>query len=143
MSDAASIVAAIRSRGSDARDLRDAAHEAHHALRCNLRGPWERERIHARLMAITEGSAMLLLQEEIDARAVEWVVCRDFGQEYDADHWAMIAAMESIKGGMAAPVDFWISSIARRRDTVLVRRYADRVIAIKPKRLPHRYPTAT
>lgn len=42
---------AIRAKGyephglDEPADLRDAAHEAHHALFCNLRSPWTRDRI--------------------------------------------------------------------------------------------------
>jgi hypothetical protein len=94
---AASLIEAIRSRGSDARDLRDAAHEAHHAIVAGVRGPWDREVIHRALMRKGKSFAQ---DDEVMARAVEQIVCADLGVDCgDVDTWAFLACMEALKGG--------------------------------------------
>jgi hypothetical protein len=98
---AAAVVAAVRRRGSDARNLRDAAHEACHALDVGLRGVWKRERIHTALCRkATEPSGYLdrseLVAAELRARAVEALVCRAFNVDYDIRHWATVCLVETV-----------------------------------------------
>ena len=114
-------VAGVRARGSDARDVRDAAHEAYHATVAHLKRPWERERIHQALLKmsrIKKWGIAGLVHEEIDARAVEQMVCVHYGVDYDAEHWAMMAAMESCKTfGTNMPLDWWTNQISSRIDS--------------------------
>lgn len=116
--DADRFLAGVRARGSDARDVRDAAHEAYHATRVRLRKPWERERIHQALLSlpfIKKWGVAGLVQEEIDARAVEQAVCVHYGIEYDAEHWAMMAAMEACKTfGVGMQLNWWTEQIEGR-----------------------------
>lgn len=112
------VVAAIQARGSDATDLRDAVHEAHHAVVTKLKRPWERERIHQALLRmprVRKWGLSMLVMEEIDARAVERLACERFGVPYDAERWAMAAAMETCKTfGVGMQLDWWTARIEER-----------------------------
>jgi hypothetical protein len=67
------LVEEIRRRGSDAVDLRDAAHEAHHALSAGVKGRWTRVNIAAAIKKKRRpGWASF---DEVLARAVEQIVC--------------------------------------------------------------------
>lgn len=108
----ADLVDAIRRRGCDARDLRDAAHEACHALDLGLSGSWGRERINAALLAKVKrpqqsldlevtlyGHAVDLgefVAAELRARAVESMVCRAFDVKYDVARWAGVSFAETL-----------------------------------------------
>ncbi len=53
---AAKIIEAVRARGNDPRDLRDAAHEAHHALEVKAKD-WDRDAGDApRIQDVSEGA---------------------------------------------------------------------------------------
>jgi hypothetical protein len=130
------IIAAVWDLGSDASDLRDAAHEAHHALRCKLTQPWTREAVHEALVGLCRGDGVLLLGEELDARAVEWTVCEAVGVSYDLEHWAFIAAMESLRVGVAHPLDMWKRGIVIRHGTKAIERAARAVVKLaRPDRV--------
>lgn len=126
---AESVVRAVQNLGSDARDLRDAAHEAHHALSCGLTNPWERERIHRAVMRRGRAEAAI---NEIEARAVERIVCAEFGIDCgNVEQWAAIACMEAIKSGIRYPSVAWFSD--RVRDYMKrpeMRSAADRIIRL-------------
>lgn len=92
----ARIVAAVRSRGSNASNLRDAAHEACHALDAKLRGRWERERLHSALERHC-GDHGTMIYYEMRARAVEALCCEQIEGNHDVQHWALICWMETIK----------------------------------------------
>lgn len=94
MTPAEKIIAAVRAKGSDARDLRDATHEACPALDAGVQGKWERERIHRKLVRTHRDK---LLRCEFRARGVEALMCDDFGVHYDLEKWAGITFMETIK----------------------------------------------
>lgn len=118
------VVAAVRARGSDASDLRDAIHEAHHAVRAGVRRPWRRERIHAKLlrlpMVLVVGPAALIV-EEATARAVERLACEQFGIPYDVSKWAMMASMETTETlGIGLDLDWWMSHIDKRMNVARV-----------------------
>lgn len=136
------LVTAIRSRGSNADDIRDAAHEATHAMQSRLRGPWGRERLHSALerkarreagprMFVTE-----MLRYELQARAVEMLVCAHYQVPYNPEEWAMWCAMETANtyhvgvGGIDRLVDaIGISSKQR-----MTRALFDAVMATKALR---------
>ena len=90
-------VAAVRERGSDATTVRDAAHEAHHALDAGLSDLWEREAIHEALCEKRSGAHLWLA--EIEARVIEQLVCEALGADPGGslDHWLCVSAMEAIK----------------------------------------------
>jgi len=122
------LIAAVQSRGNDADDARDAAHEASHALQVEAVA-WGREDIHNRLKRRTRS---FWLASEIQARAVEALVCKALGIEYDVDKWALISFMESIKGlGFAMPMDS-ADYIRRAMLTKDVRDTAAAILKLRP-----------
>ena len=131
----------IRAKGNDADldDLRDAAHEAYHALVAGARR-WDRESIHKALMRYTHGSPGSLVYEEVMARAVEQLVCKDLGVDcWPIDKTAHIAWMETTKTlGILVPTDFFNEKIPAAMQRLIARRGADLVIALGAKRLPRR-----
>ena len=142
------LIAAIRARGSDARDLRDAAHEAHHAILHVKRGPWTRAAIDKAVQTAYRKSFSysFKLCEEIDARAVEQVVCADLGVAcWTVKHAAMVMIMECIKIDRVAglELDQIVTSVRRRMVAPAIRKHADAVIAlasqpiVKPRRRKH------
>ena len=99
---AAAFLEVVRARGNDARDVRDAAHEACHALQAGLEHEpsWDREVVHRALVRATGGRS-LLVRAEILARAVEQLACRELGVDAgDVKHWAFLSGMEAIKFGL-------------------------------------------
>jgi hypothetical protein len=132
------VVLAIRSRGSDAHDLRDAAHEATHAMQSRIRGPWERERLHAALERVTlrgnsnAGFIRSMIRHELQARAVEMLACQQYGIPYEPEKWAMWCAMETVKtyridvGSIADLVDA-IRTVAKQSETLDL---LDRVLSV-------------
>ena len=136
------LVTAIRSRGSNADDVRDAAHEATHAMQSRLRGPWGRERLHAALEGKAKreaGSRMFvsqMLRYELQARAVEMLVCAHYNEPYDCEKWAMWCAMETANtyrvdvGGIDRLVDA-IGIVSKQCMTLAL---FDTVMAIRPLR---------
>lgn len=135
------LLAAIRARGCDAKDLRDGAHEAHHAIFVGLKKPWTRDNIHealikrarrGRVQALRLGVNELLVRYELEARAVEWIVCERAGVEYDLDKWSHIMWMETMKNmNILLPQGDEIADaikIAKQRP--LIERAARHVIAL-------------
>jgi hypothetical protein len=131
------LLAAIQAHGCDATDLRDAAHEAHHALFAKVKPPWERERIHQALMRRAKGrlaSGQLVIYE-LNARAVEWIVCERFDITYDLTKWADIMWWETAKSLRICLRDIgWVAKlITQRKATAEAIAYADAVIALAGK----------
>jgi hypothetical protein len=110
------LVEAIRRRGSNPRNLRDAAHEACHALEVGLRQPWQRERIHSALCEKVTGPGGHLdnasfVAAELRARAVETLVCQAFEVDYDIEGWAAISYVEALLAyGVRLPSVEWVCS---------------------------------
>lgn len=126
-----SLVKRVQHLGSDARDVRDAAHEACHALNaCVADGQWDRETIHQHVLEECP-SASEQVGAEIFARAVEWRVCDFFSVEYDLQHWAGIAFMETLKNmNLNTPIDFWPSAIDTLYDHIRTITMADRILSL-------------
>jgi hypothetical protein len=101
---AAEIVAAVRARGSDARDVRDAVHEAHHAITAGA-ARWDRDSIHNAVTARWPGRRGLSdrAANEIECRAAEWAACDAFGIAYEPESWVGIMCMEACKDGIVVP----------------------------------------
>lgn len=126
---AASVIAAIRVCGSDATDLRDAAHEAHHALSAGVVGKWDRERIHRAVVRLGRSGEV---RDELMARAVEQLVCAHFRVKIDpVSRWAFVSAMEAIKfrRPFLSPSEA-AGAIERLMDSVYGREAAQRVIEL-------------
>ena len=127
------IVAAVQARGSDANDLRDAAHEAVHGLLGNLTS-WERESLHRSLVERLGSShgRVGLLSEEITARAVEAIVCDRLGVAHDIEQFAGVTLWEALHNRVHIPVgDAEFAGFVRTRmDNAETRALADRVIAL-------------
>ena len=140
--DAKKLYDAIRAKGyaghevGDPEDLRDAAHEAHHALYCNLKGPWGRERIHQALVRRANKLRRLangeLVAYELDARAVEWNVCERFGIDYEVERWADITWLETVKNmRIQLPAVSWIvEQITARKARKRTLEFVDAVLAL-------------
>jgi hypothetical protein len=98
---AAKIIAWARSKGSDVMDLRDAAHEASHCLQVKPRR-WDRESIHSKVMRKGVRFAAI---SELEARAVERLVCAAHGVEHDWAGYEFTAFIEASKSGIWLPKD--------------------------------------
>lgn len=134
------IIAAIRDRGSDARDLRDAAHEAHHALFANVRKRWTRDNVHAGVLRaarhrVIAGRDAALVKLELDARAVEWALCDRYGLPYELDKWADIMWWETAKSMsiLLPDVDQVAQAIRLTRKRAIVETWADKIVALARK----------
>lgn len=89
----AALIAAVRARGSDVQDVRDAAHEAAHALPRNLRD-WSRRSVDRAMQRI---DLKRRLREETTVRAMEQVVCRELGAPCPSvEACALTTAMETL-----------------------------------------------
>ena len=125
---AESFLEAVRRRGSDARDVRDAAHEACHAIRWNVKKPWTRDNIHAKCPRRVSDK----LGEEITARAVEQLVCERLSAPCDTlEKRAFTCAMEQMKmERINVPgLDWLIEAIRMRTKSQGAAKTADQVIA--------------
>lgn len=110
--------------------LRDAAHEAHHALDAKVkRGRWDRETIHRAVMKMGKSRAVA---SEIMARAVEQIVCADLGVDCGTiENWAFISCIEAMKAGVSMPSSEWFASQVRAAmATPKARKAADAVLAL-------------
>jgi hypothetical protein len=116
-----SVIAAVRSCGNDPRDLRDAAHEACHAIEFGVkRGQWDRETINAtlerrahRTLEAFGGRPMTMGMAEVRARVVERLVCEHLGVAYEPKDWLMTSWMEAFKNSLINfPTDFFETRIA-------------------------------
>jgi hypothetical protein len=134
---AAQVITAIRARGSDASDLRDAAHEAHHALDAGVpAGKRGRESIHCAIARKRPGDAA---PSEVMARAVKQVVCADLGVRTEGvRHWAAISCLEAGKRGIPwLPMAMAIEAIEEAMKSEEARRAADRVLALAAQLIKH------
>ena len=122
------LVTIVQGRGSDAKDARDAAHEACHAIRWKVTKRWTRDNIHARRPRIkSDGVA-----EEIMARAVEQLVCASLGVDCGSvEKWAMVCWMEMLKNErISLPRGDWLAkAIIARMDTDGARKMRDDILA--------------
>lgn len=127
------IVAAVQAHGSDADDLRDAAHEAVHGLLGNLTS-WGRNDIGRALVRRlgTPFEQSEVLSEEITARAVEAIVCERLGVAHDIEQFAGVTLWEALHNRVHIPVgDAEFAGFVRTRmDNAETRALADRVIAL-------------
>lgn len=131
MTRAEMLVAAVRARGCDAEDVRDAAHEAYHALDMGVpHGKWDRETIHRAICRKRRRA----LETELMARAVEQIVCADLGVKlsHPLASWAFTTFMEAFKQGpVAFPLSFDIEGAIRKRmKTPEARAAANAVLAL-------------
>jgi len=127
------IVAAVRALGSDADDLRDAAHEAVHGLLGNLTS-WGRNNIGRALVRRlgTPCGRSEVLSEEITARAVEAIVCERMGVAHDIEHFAHITLWEALHNRVHIPVSEaeFAGFVRTRMDNAETRALADRIVAL-------------
>jgi hypothetical protein len=123
------VIAAVRSRGSNARDLRDAAHEAHHALEMGVPpGEWGRDKIGQAVMACSRSTA---LASEVMARAVEQLVCERLNEPYNRHEWMLLACLEAEKNGVSVPSVTWMDkAVATAIAQPSAQRAADAVLAL-------------
>jgi hypothetical protein len=90
------VVEAVRRLGNNARDLRDAAHEACHAIDGRVpHGKWKRDTIHQYLNKRKVLGVSGLVYYEVRARAVEKLVCEHFDVAYEVEEWVNVACLEA------------------------------------------------
>lgn len=132
MTTAAAFLAALSARGCRARDVRDGAHEAFHALTVRMPRGWEREAIHAELVAHLSPSALWV--HEMEARRVEQEVCRVLGEDPggDLEKWIGMSCMEAIRTRVPHCDPERAMAIAERIPDARVARAADRVLRLVP-----------
>lgn len=97
---AADVVMAVRDRGSNAEDIRDAVHEAYHGVTASAER-WDRQSVHdavARCIA-----PALRGRNELEARAAEWAACDRFGVDYAVGEWAALACLEAARDNVWFP----------------------------------------
>lgn len=124
------IVATAQRYGSDAKTVRDATHEACHALEANAER-WNRDTIHEALVHANSGERWRLLAAEVRARAVERRVCETLGVQYDAAKWLDIAALETMKTGIqGVPADFWSVAVTRAMTNEHVQDMVERILKL-------------
>jgi hypothetical protein len=120
---AAGVITWARRMGSDTDNVRDAAHEASHAIEFGC-ARWDRGIDKA---AFAPTNRRLLVSSEVDARAVERIVCEELGVPYVPHYWANICLLEQAGLGFyrAFPPtpEALVSAIEQRmeRDDVLGR----------------------
>lgn len=123
---AAQIIAAVRARGSEARDLRDAAHEASHALEWGAES-WDRESIHDS----RPSDLAAVLASEILARAVEGLVCEALNEPTDAvEARALVALLELSRLFGGVPFGSLVKAIRTRADAADAREMATQILAL-------------
>jgi len=150
---ASALLQAIRSRGSDAETIRDAAHEATHALQTNLHSPWNRDNIHEAVERLAKrhflgrhfGRMSALVRFELEARAVEMLTSQHFNEKYDIQHWATICWMETAKAFQTniGEIDDVIAAIKTNAEDRRTIALFKRVLAIKPKRGARQQPAVS
>lgn len=136
------IVAWARSMGSAADTVRDAAHEASHALEFGC-VRWDRRSVDEAAFAPRNRS--LLVTSEIDARAVERIVCEELGLTYEPLRWAEICLLEQAKLGLyrafpptaatlvaAAEVRMSLPHVLKRATVILMMACREEPVPAKP-----------
>lgn len=129
---ASALLVAIRRLGSDAQDLRDAAHEACHALQWNLRKKWTRTNVERANPYRRRSQFSFGLADEITARAVEQIVCVKLGEKcstLEASVLSMCMETASIDR-IQIPYDPMVKAVRERMKDPAVLKLADRVIAL-------------
>jgi hypothetical protein len=113
---ARALIAAVRARGNELPprwgttpredvDVRDAAHEAHHAFVADAR-TWERETIHRRLLAVLPDPASRWI-DELAARVVEREVVIALGLDPgDFEGWIFTSIREAVSARLPFASDF-------------------------------------
>lgn len=110
------LTAAVRAKGSDARSVRDAVHEACHAVQWGIKGRWSRTNIDRANPNKGRRKAAFGVRDEITARAVEALVMRKLDLEYDQDKWVLMMVMETLKlDGIALPGFDWVKEAITAR----------------------------
>lgn len=125
----------VQARGSDARDVRDAAHEACHALEWGVKKSWTRDNIHER----KPRDRVRGVRSELLARAVEQLVCAELGIDCGPiEKWAHVCWMEMLKNErIELPMGDWMEKgIRAAMGSLEARRMVARVLALRmPRKL--------
>lgn len=127
--------AAIAAGVDLSRDPRHIAHEVCHGIAWGVKRPWTNDRIHAAAMRKRPGDR---LQGEVEARAVERLVCARLGVSPDTARtpdlraWALVTLIESARNGLDVPmsVDDLADAIVRAMSAPKVLSLAERVLGI-------------
>lgn len=116
------VVRWVRRCGSDTNNVRDAAHEASHALEYRVRR-WGREAIHSKVIRSRPGDRA---RTEVEARAVERLVCAAVNVTHDWSHFNLLCAIEATRSGISFPSLDVLETLIQSamRSTVVVERTA-------------------
>jgi hypothetical protein len=144
---AADVIAAVRARGNDAKDLRDASHEACHAIEAGIATGWKRDAIHSALSAKVGDTRAGLWVAEMRARAVEQIVCERLGVDpgMALDDAVGLAIMESLHFGLPwAEHDVSVSLARRQMTDPTTLRIVEQILALpgQPMSAPAKRPAA-
>ena len=91
------LVAWAQAMGSDATDVRDAAHESFHAMQFGCKR-WDRATIDK--AAFAPRNRLFLVSSELGARAAERLVCEELGLGYEPLVWARTCLAEQAGLGL-------------------------------------------
>ena len=124
------LTAAIRKKGSDALTVRDAVHEACHAIQWGITGKWSRTNVDRNNPHKSRRQKAFGVLDEITARAVEALVMSKLGLEYDQDKWVSMMIMETLKiDRIALPSFDWVKdAIVERMGTRVAEALATNII---------------
>ncbi len=143
----AAIMEAVRARGATPRDLREAAHEACHALELGVRvGAWDWASIDLMIRLVPNDRAARFLRSsrrnmvvgpgmyEITARTVERLVCARLGVDAgDPADLARTAVVEAARHGVQfESVEWFLEAVEHESYTAHARGLADRVMLLAP-----------
>jgi hypothetical protein len=123
------VLAAVRARGSDARDVRDAAHEASHALQFRLPN-WNRTLIDLHMHRVRPAARV---RSEVIARAVEQLVCERVGFPYDPAEFISVALLEmamTFRDVEAPTTTVFTASVREALAMPTVRRLVDKIVGM-------------
>jgi hypothetical protein len=125
---ALAIVEWTRANGSDATNVRDAAHEASHALELDCES-WDRATIDDAARALRPGESAA---SEVLARAVEQLVCEALGIQHNWDEFMLIACLEAAKVGRPFPGPGWMTkAVAQVKSSQKAKDMAARILAME------------
>lgn len=124
----------IRPLTSDPQEqVRDASHEAAHALMWGVETPWSRQRIHEKAPAMPRA-----LADEIRVRAVERLVCERIGlpmSRYDQTSAAFSCALESSRMGACPDFNELLRAIDTQVDDLQTYAIVEKILLMLPDEL--------
>lgn len=129
--DVARLLQALRERGIVSQDLRQAVHEACHALDFDLKPPWTRPRVSAAMDRPDMVGQARAEASEVLARAVERIVCLRYGVHIaDVESLASKSSQEFWKDGLTVDATRLAARISVCAGSKHAAEMADRVVGL-------------